>query len=445
MKGRFWLGGRHYIMNEVYAGIDIGSSKVCTILGELGRNNELQILGVGMSGCNGLKKGIVIDVDATAEAIRSSVRQAERMSNMEIESAYINIAGGHVKLIKNNGVIAVSRGNREIGTDDIERVLRAAKVVSIPVDREVIGIIPIQFTVDGYEHIKDPVGMVGTRLEAEASIITAPTSTVQNLIKSVERAGIEVSGLVIDSLSLAELLLTRDEKEMGIAVVDVGAEVTDISVFINNTLVYTKLIPIGGFHITNDISLGLKIPTSEAEILKRQYGYASVSMVESKDDIIINNTDTNKNSNLNIGSNAAASSKWNRTITSSELVDIIEARVNEIIYLINRELIISGYKERIPGGLVITGGGISYIKGITHYASSMINLPVRIGSPSYLGVSTPVYSTGTGIVKYILSSKKKSVSREYEEDYEDSSISKSEKQNSEKFIDKLKNFFSDFF
>lgn len=413
-------------MNDVVVGIDIGSSKVCTIAGQMNRNNQMQVLGVGSTECKGIKKGIIVDIDSAVEAVKSSVQQAERMSNNKIDSAYINIGGGHASLIKNKGVIAIAGENREISSRDVERVLQASKVLDIPVENEIIGIIPIQFIVDGYEHIKDPVGMIGVRLEVDAYIITAPSASVQNLARCVQKSGIEVQGIILDPLAASEVVLTRDDKDLGVAIVDVGGEVTDISIFKGDNLIFTKMIPVGGSHITNDISIGLKIPFSEAELLKRQYGYASVSMLKSEERIPLNSIGNNKG-----------------TITNKELVDIIEARVQEIYFLVNQELALSGYKDSLSRGVVLTGGGLSFIKGTIETAVSIIGLPVRVAAPSYIGVASPIYTTATGMVKDILSSRKATAMQKVpvlEDDYEEDKES-----GSSKFITKIKNFLSDFF
>lgn len=422
-------------MNDVVVGVDIGSSKVCTIIGELNKNSQIQILGVGTSDCKGLKKGIIVDIDNAVEAIKSSVEQAERMSNSEIEDAYINLAGGQTSLIKNRGVVAISGEDMEVKPEDVDRAIQAARIVTIPLDREIIGVIPLQYIVDGYEHIKDPVGMLGSRLEVEAYIVTASSASVQTLVRSVKRCGVDVSGIILDPLASAEVLLSKEEKEMGVALVDVGGEITDISIFQGANLVYTKLIPVGGCHITNDISVGLKVPVSEAESLKRQYGCASLSMLKNDEDIIINNP--------GVGGT--------KTVTNRELVNIIEARVQEMYYLINRELEASGYKNQIGGGVVMTGGGLSFVKGTLEVASSVIGLPVRIGMPTYIGVASPIYSTGTGIVKYILTAKRSSPINSYIHDEEEGeSFPRAKKQaydnqRGSKFLVRIKEFFSEFF
>jgi cell division protein FtsA len=273
--------------------------------------------------------------------------------------------------------------------------------------------------------------MIGVRLEAEAYIVAAPSAVVQNLIRSVERCNIDVTGIIITPLASSEVLLTRDEKEMGVALVDVGGEITNISIFKNSTLVHTKLIPVGGVHITNDISIGLKIPFSESEILKRQYGCASVSMIKSVEDIAVN---------------TGAGGK--KKVSNEELTDIIEARVQEILYLIDKELEASGYKGSIPGGIVITGGGVAFIKGAVEAAYSIIGLPVRVGSPQFIGVASPIYSTGTGIVKYILSSRKYNITGNYTASDESAGVGKSGRKETDKVgkvIKKIKGFFTDFF
>lgn len=420
-------------MNEVVVGIDIGSSKVCTILGELNKNNQLQILGVGTAECKGLKKGIIIDIDDSAKAVRNSIEQAERMSGMEIKSAFINIAGGQTTLIGNKGVIAVSGNDREITAEDVERVMQEVSVVNIPIDREVIGVIPLQFMVDGYENIKDPIGMIGVRLEVHASVITAASASIQNLIRSVERCGVTVAGIIIDPLASSEVILTKDEKELGVVLVDVGGETTDISIFKGVNLIYTKLVPIGGTYITNDISFGLKIPGAEAEMLKRQYGYAAVKLLKSVEDIPVSST--------GIGQD--------RKVTNQELTDIIEARVQEICYLVNKELETSGLKNTISGGIVITGGGLSFIKGSVETACSIFGKPVRVGAPHFIGVASPVYSTATGIVKYVLSSEKAGIKSKYTFDDENkvksAIIKKHTSDKNRKVVGKIKDFFTDFF
>jgi len=419
-------------MNEVVVGIDIGSSKICVIIGEISKKDQLQILGVGTAECRVLKKGIIVDIDNAVEAIKNSIGQAERMSGMEISSAFISIAGGHATLIKNRGVIAVSGEDREISPEDVERVLQVVRMDGIPIDREVIGVIPSQFIVDGYEHIKDPVGMIGARLEVEANIIAVATATVQNLTRAIERCGIKVSGIIINPLASSEVVLSKDEKELGTAIVDVGGEITDISIYKNGSLQYTKLIPVGGVHITNDISFGLKVPVSEAEVLKRQYGYAAVSMLQTIENIGINS----------VGHGIP------RTITNRELVDIIEARVQEIYYLVNKELEDSGFKNDLSGGVVITGGGLSFIKGTLEMASSVINLPVRIGIPPYIGVASPIYTTATGIVKYILSSHGSNIASKYNDNVELRNNVKPKKSipvKDDRIITKIKEFFIDFF
>jgi cell division protein FtsA len=420
-------------MNEAAVGIDIGSSKVCTIIGELNKNSQLQIMGVGTAECRGYRKGIIVDIDNTSQAITNSVEQAERMSGMEVKAAYISMPGGLASLVKNRGVIAIPRDEKEITNDDVKRVLASAAAENIPVDMEVIGVIPLQFIVDGYENIKDPVGMMGLRLEVEANIITAPLSAVQNLVKSIERCNIDVLGIVIQPIADAEALLTKDEKDLGIALIDVGSEITNISVFTNGQLSFTKLIPIGGAHITNDISIGLKIPVSEAEKLKRQYGCALVSMIKTVEDISVNIQ----------GTNSA------KIVSNKVLTDIIEARVQEIYYLVNRELEQSGFKKLATCGAVLSGGGLSFINGAAEAGASLLGMPVRIGSPKYIGVASPVYSTATGMVKHILSSKKYGVSKNYSGDEQESaSVSRTRKQSlgkSNSVIGRIKEFFEEFF
>lgn len=422
-------------MSNIVVSLDIGSSKVCVLIAEINKK-QFNILGVGTSECKGVKKGIIVDIDSTVEAIRNAVKQAEHMSNKEVKSVFVNIAGGYTTIYKNKGVIAVSREDREITNDDVKRVIQASKVVAVPADKEIIDIIPEQFIVDGYDEIRDPVGMVGVRLEVDANLVVASCTTVQNIIRSVQKAGLGIDGIVVEPIGTSSVILNDDEKELGVALVDIGAETMDISVFKRGSLCHTKIIPVGGSHITNDISIICKVSSVDSEKIKRQYGAASVKMVKNDDIIKINNI----------------AGKGEKDIHLLDVVEIMEARISEMLYLVRKELEDNNLMNSLAAGIVITGGGLFNIKGIQDTAQSYFDVPVRFGYPNFIGVANPTYSAATGIAAYALKQKKTShvdqmtaqtkhevaVDRDgYDDDEEDDVKSG--------FMEKIKDFFADFF
>lgn len=422
-------------MNNVVVSLDIGSSKVSVVIAEINKK-QFNVIGVGTSVCKGVKKGVIVDIDATVEAIKTAVEMAEQMSNIKIKSTFVNIKGGYTTLIDNRGVIAVSREDKEITNEDVARVIQAAKVVALPPDKEIIDIIPQQYIVDGYDEIRDPVGMVGVRLEVDAKLVAASMTNVQNIIRTVQKSGLNVDGIVLEPLATSTIVLNDDERELGVALVDVGAETMDISVFRNKTLVFSKLIPVGGNHITSDISLICKITFSDAEKIKRQYGAASTKLVKSDDIIKISNV----------------AGKGEKEIQVINVVEIMEARIQEMLYLIKSELEKNNLLNHLGAGIVITGGGLFNIKGIQDYAQDFFDIPVRFGYPNYIGVANPTYSASAGIAMYVLKQKKnstihvdsKKINKVLEENEESSSIDETE-ENKTSWIEKVKEFFADFF
>jgi len=408
-------------MEELIVGVDIGSSKVCAIIGQVDKNGELQIIGIGYYPCNGVKKGIVVDIDETAFSIKKAVEQAERMANKNVTSIYLKIYGGLATIYRNNGVVAVSGDNREISKEDVERVIQAAKIIAIPSDKEIIDVIPLEYIVDGYGEIKDPVGMAGIRLEVDAAIVTGSVTAIQNMEKCVQNAGYELEGIIVGPLATSESVLSKDEKELGVALIDVGAGVTDICVFKYGNLIYSSMIAVGGGHITNDLSIGLKISFEEAENIKKKYGTLNKFPENDVEDIKISNL----------------SGKGLATTNINEIADIIEARVFELLTLIYDKLKEAEILDEISTNIVITGGGLSFIKGNIDLAQKIFNKSVRIGLPQSIGVSTPIYSAGVGIVKYIYKNKKFMHSiRE--------STKKERKTIKLGLFDKIKDLFSDF-
>lgn len=421
-------------MSNIVAALDIGSSKVCIIIAEM-KNKQFNILGVGTSECKGVKKGIIVDIDSTVEAIVQALKQAEHMSNKKIKSVFVNIPGGYTNLYKTKGVIAVSRDDKEITKEDVSRVLEAAKVVAIPQDKEIIDIIPEQFIVDGYDEIRDPIGMVGVRLEVDANLVVASCTTVQNIIRSIQKAGLHCDGIIVEPLATSSVVLSDDEKELGVALLDVGAETTDISVFKKGSLVYTKVIPVGGNHITNDISIICKISSGDAEKIKRQYGVATSNLIRNNDIIKINN----------IGG------KSEKEIYLKDIAEIMEARISEMLYLVRKDLEDKNLFGTLSAGIVITGGGLFNIKGIQDTAQNSLDVSVRFGYPNFIGVANPIYSASAGTAYYALKEKKtsqveltssapKEEVKVYEEEYEES-----DEQRRGGLVDKIKDFFADFF
>ncbi|MEK6263916.1 MAG: cell division protein FtsA [Clostridium sp.] len=417
-------------MNEQIVGIDLGSSKICGAVGKISSNGQLQIIGITSVVCSGLNKSVVIDIDNTAEAIKQCVTQLERMTDTQISEGYISLPGGICELVRNTGMIAISDDDKEIKQSDVDRVIEAAKLISIPSDNEIVGVEPEQYIVDGYNNIKDPRGMSGLRLEVEAQIVMAKSTVVRNLLKSVQRAGIKVNGLVLGPSAISEAVLKREEKDMGIALVDVGSATVDISIYESGKLKHTSIVPLGGDNITNDISVCLKIPFSEGERLKLKFG----SLVKGK------GTEDEK-----IRVKDSYSSVME--IDNNLLVDIIQARVEELLHLIKRNLVNSGsYKEL--SGVVIVGGGISLFRGVIELSKYILDKPVRIGSPEYVGAASPIYVTAVGIVVQAASNIKINNSLSEGSDELKMSRTQNKKENKKennKFASKVKDFFADFF
>lgn len=419
-------------MCDYVIGIDIGSSKVCAAVGKPSSQGKLQIVGITSVKCLGLKKGVVVDIDDTAEAIKKCIEQLERMVDAKIQTAYISIPGGICELIHNEGIIAVSSENKEINQKDVDRVLEASKLISVPSDKEIIGVVPQQYIIDGYDNIKDPIGMSGTRLEVDAQIILAQSTIVNNLLKSVNKAELTVSGIVLQPLVVSEVVLRKEEKEIGTAIVDVGAETIDVSIYKKGNLCYTSIIPLGGNNITNDIAVCLKIPHEEAEKLKFKYG-SMIKEPEETNEVIRVNTSYNDVVEIN----------------QNVLVEIIEARTEELLHFIKNNLQESGYYED-TNGIVIVGGGISLFKGISEFSENILNRSVRIGSPEYIGAASPIYASAVGIVQDVISSMKVNDFSDNVEDYVASDKWNNDekdtsKQNKNGLASKIKGFLADFF
>lgn len=377
-------------MDEIIVAVDIGTSKVSTVIGRADSSGHMEILGRGMDYCSGVKKGIIIDIDKTAGSIRNSVRQAEGMANLKAVSAYFNIVGTHVKVLHNKCSLNIAGENREITKNDVDKLLYTAGNIDIDEDTQIIDVIPRQFIIDGYDEIIDPVGMVGVKLEVEADIITGKITSVQNIIKSAERAGLEADGIVVEALGSAEVFLTPDEKDIGVIMIDVGAGITDISVFKKKKLIFYDSIPVGGDHITNDISIATKTSYPEAERVKKQYQLALTSLIKNDQEIQVIDINDGKKKDVMI----------------SEVVEVIEARVQEIFYLCREMLENNGINGGYEGGIILTGAGISYLDGSRQIAEEIFGVPVRTATIRNLGIPKIEYAAAVGMLRFLSGRKK---------------------------------------
>ena len=370
---------------NLIVGLDIGTTKICCIVGNM-TDEGLEIVGIGTSPSKGLRKGVVINIESTVAAIQKAVREAELMAGCEIKTIYAGIAGGHIKGLNSQGVIAIK--NREVSPEDLTRVIDAAKAIAIPMDREVLHILPQEFIIDDQDGIREPLGMSGVRLEAKVHIVTGAVASAQNIVKSCNRAGCDVADIVLEQLASSEAVLSADEKELGVALVDLGGGTSDIAIFSEGAIKHTSVLSIGGDHLTNDIAVGLRTPMAEAEKIKQAYGCCLTSMVGRDETIEV----------PSVGGREA------RVLSRQLLAEILEPRVEEIFTLVNREIIKSGYEDLIASGVVITGGS-SILPGMPELAEQIFNLPVRRGLPQGIGgltdvVNSPIYATGVGLVKY---------------------------------------------
>ena len=371
--------------NKLIVGLDIGTTKICCVVGEA-TNNGVDIVGIGMHPSVGLRKGVVVNIDRTVDSIKRAVEEAELMAGCEISSVYAGIAGGHIKGFNSHGVIAVK--NREVSQADIERVLEAARAVAIPMDREVIHTIAQEFIVDDQDGIQDPMGMAGVRLEAKVHIVTGAVTSAQNIIRCAHSAGLDVCDIVLESLASSESVLTQEEKDLGVALIDFGGGTTDLAIFSQNSIKHTAVLALGGTNLTNDIAIGLRTPMNHAEEIKKKYGCCLSSMIDGDEVIEVESVGGRKT----------------RSLSRQVLGEILEPRVEEIFALINREMIRSGYDNQVTSGVVITGGA-ALLEGIPEVAEQIFDLPVRRGYPLEVGgltdvINNPMFATAVGLVIY---------------------------------------------
>ncbi|OIO34359.1 MAG: cell division protein FtsA [Candidatus Hydrogenedentes bacterium CG07_land_8_20_14_0_80_42_17] len=374
--------------DRTVVGLDIGTTKVCAIIGEVNEQGIIEIIGVGQAPSNGLHKGVVINLESTVKSITKAIEEAEMMSGTEVSSVYVGIAGGHIKGINSRGVVAITRPDREITQSDVDRVIDAARAVSIPMDREVIHVLAQEFIVDDQDGIKDPIGMAGVRLEAEVHIVTGAVTSAQNIVRSVNRAGFEVDDIVLEPLASSFSVLTEDEKELGVVLVDIGGGTTDMALFVEGAIWQTEVLSVGGGNVTKDISVGLRTPIAEAEQIKLRYGCATTSLAKQDEVIEV----------------PSVGGRKSKVLPRQVLAEIIQPRMEEIFLLLSREIKKTGYEDLVAGGVVLTGGA-SAMEGIQELAEQILDLPVRIGSPKGISglvdvVNSPVFATGVGLAFY---------------------------------------------
>jgi cell division protein FtsA len=375
-------------MNRTIMGLDIGTTKIGVLIGEIDESGILKILGVGSSPSEGLRKGVVVNIDKTVYSISRAIEEAQAMAGTDCQEVYVGIAGDHIRSINSRGVTPVNHSNNEITHQDVQRVIEGARAVPIPMDREMLHVIPQEFIVDDQVGIKDPVGMSAVRLEAEVHLVTGAVTSIQNICKSVEKTGLQVADIVLEPLASAYATLENDEKELGVAVVDMGGGTTDLAVFIEDSIRHTASIGLGGKNVTNDVAVGIRTPLERAEEIKRLHGTCLKSAVNDEEYIPV----------------PGVGGREQREVSRAVLTTIIEARMKEIYGMILEELKKNNLVSKLGAGIVLTGGS-SLIEGAVELAENVFNMPVKLGVPhSFEGLvdcaTTPIHATGVGLIKY---------------------------------------------
>lgn len=374
------------IEKELVVGLDIGTSKVVAIVGEVDENGNIEIIGVGSHPSTGLKRGAVVNIESTVQSIKKATKDAEMMAGCEIHSAFTGIAGNHIKSINSHGIVAIR--DNEVSTADIDRVIDAAKAVAIPADQKILHIIPQEYIIDTQEGIKEPIGMSGVRLESRVHMVSGSVSAAQNIVKCVRHCNLNVGDIILEQLASSHAVLTEDEKDLGVCLVDIGGGTTDIAIFTEGSIRHTANIPIAGDQVTNDIAVAIRTRTAAAEEIKLQHGCATMQMADPSEMIEV----------------PSINDKPSRQITKIELAEVIEARYEELFRLVRAELRKSGFEDMIPAGIVLTGGGAKVI-GATSLGEQVFGMPVRVGTPKKVTgltevVNNPIYSTGVGLLLY---------------------------------------------
>lgn len=371
---------------NLIVGLDIGTSKIVAIVGEVSEENEIEIIGIGQHPSRGLKKGVVVNIDSTVHSIQRAVEEAELMSGCEIHSVYAGIAGNHIRSMNSHGIVAIR--DKEVTKDDIDRVIDAARAVAIPADQKIIHILPQEFVIDNQEGIREPVGMSGVRLEAKVHIVSGAMSAAQNIIKCVRLCGLEVDDLILEQLASSESILTQDEKELGVCLVDIGGGTTDIAIFADGAIRYTAVIPIAGDQVTNDIAVAMRTPTQYAEDIKIKYACALAKLANAEEMIEV----------------PSVGARPPRLLARQTLADVVEPRYEELLTLVQGVIRRSGYENLIAAGIVLTGGSAK-MDGAIELAEEVFQMPVRLGYPRCITgladvVRNPIHATGVGLLQF---------------------------------------------
>jgi len=373
---------------DLVVGLDVGTTKICAVITEPGPLGVLSVIGVGTAPSRGLRRGVVVNIESTVEAIKTAVGEAEQMAGVDVSGVFAGIAGGHIRGVNSRGVVPITGRDREVSDADVERVVEAARAINLPQDREIIHVLPQNFIVDDGEGVREPIGMSGVRLEAEVHIVTGAVTSVQNVIRSVNRAGLTVQDIVLEPLASAEAVLHDDERELGVLAIDIGGGTTDVALIRNGAVWHTAVLPLGGDHISNDIAIGLRTPTADAEDIKKRYGCALTALVPAEETVDV----------------PSVGGRKPRQFSRQLLSEIIQPRVEEIFTLVARDLARAGFQDAATAGVVVTGG-TSIMEGVPELAEGIFDQPVRRGVPIGIGgmanvIQSPIYATGAGLAIY---------------------------------------------
>ena len=374
--------------SRIITGLDVGTSKVCAVVAELLENGQINVKGVGQSAAKGVRQGTVINIEHVADCVDQALQEAEEMAGVEVGSAFVSLGGCHLQGFSSRGVMAINGRGREVKAEDVNGVILAGAAVPLPADRKLLQVLPQEFKVDDQDGIKEPVGVSGVRLEAEVYLIHASVASITSLLKSVQKSGIQVDDLVVEHLAASEAVLDNDEKELGTVLVDIGAGTTNVIIYVHGSVCHVEVLPLGGHHFTNDISIGLRTPMAEAELIKNKYGCTLSSLIEAQEDIDV----------------PSVGGRKSRTISRHVLCEIIEPRAEELFNLIDQSINKTGVKPLMTGGAVLTGGAC-LMQGMTEIAERTLGLPVRRGYPKPIGglmdvVNSPIQATAVGLVLY---------------------------------------------
>ncbi|CAA0109885.1 Cell division protein FtsA [Halioglobus japonicus] len=371
---------------KLVVGLDIGTSKVVAIVGEIGLDGSVEVVGIGSNPSKGMKKGVVVNIESTVQSIQRAVEEAELMAGCQIHSVYVGIAGSHIRSLNSHGIVAIK--DKEVFRADLERVIDAAQAVAIPADQKILHILPQEYVIDNQEGIKEPLGMSGVRLEAKVHLVTCAVNAAQNIEKCIRRCGLEVEEIILEQLASSYSVLTDDERELGVCLVDIGGGTTDIAIFTDGSIRHTGVIPIAGDQVTNDIAMALRTPTQHAEEIKIKYACALTQLAGADDTIKV----------------PSVGDRPPRDLSRQSLAEVVEPRYDELFTLVQAELRRSGYEDMVPAGVVLTGG-TSKMEGVVELAEEIFHMPVRVGYPQTVKglndiVRNPIYATSVGLLQY---------------------------------------------